>query len=344
MRGRRTRVSSAVAVLILLLGTSNPARADDTTKAESLIREGIELRRAGRDGPALPLFQKAYEIARTPRSAAQLGLCNLALGYWLDAETFLAESLSSPSHPWISQNHETLQASLDQARRNIGELQLVGTPAGAQVLIDRREVGRLPLVGPLHLNAGPHDFELVATGHVSARKTLTVGGGTRETLKLDLARATLPDPPVVKSIAPAAPPLDTSAGPANFPARRPFAWVAGGGAAIALAFAIVETTTWIDKERAFDNHQGVIPSSGRFGNDCGADDPVYGGVGCADLHGELSRARALALVGYGVGVALGVTSGLLFATSSERPPNTELSLSCAPALAGSRGVSCALSF
>jgi len=56
------------------------ARAD-AAEIEALISKGNELRRAGTPGPALPYFQKAYELARTPRTTGQLGLAELAAGY-----------------------------------------------------------------------------------------------------------------------------------------------------------------------------------------------------------------------------------------------------------------------
>src|SRR5688500_10991836 len=56
------------------------------TRVEELIRQGVALRRSGQDQAALPLFQKAHEIGHTPRTAAQLGLVEMALGYVLEAE------------------------------------------------------------------------------------------------------------------------------------------------------------------------------------------------------------------------------------------------------------------
>src|SRR5947208_347598 len=70
-----------VAVVLLRPATAIAADAGD---AEALIREGVALRRAGSDVRALPLFQKAHEIAHTPRTAAQLGLVEFALGYSMD--------------------------------------------------------------------------------------------------------------------------------------------------------------------------------------------------------------------------------------------------------------------
>ena len=68
-----------------LLFVTMPALAAKPTAAdaENYIKRGNELRRSGRDQQALPLFEKAYEVAPSPRTAAQLGLCEVVLGYWL---------------------------------------------------------------------------------------------------------------------------------------------------------------------------------------------------------------------------------------------------------------------
>ncbi|HEY7371522.1 MAG TPA: hypothetical protein VIF57_05035, partial [Polyangia bacterium] len=74
------RVSS-VTLLVALAGLARPARAaTDAEQAEALIREGVQLRAHDKAALALPLFEKAYQISRTPRTAAQLGLCELELG------------------------------------------------------------------------------------------------------------------------------------------------------------------------------------------------------------------------------------------------------------------------
>jgi len=84
-------------MVVACLGVARPsvARADGAPQVEELIRQGIELRQAGQDVRAFPLFQKAYESDRTPRTAGQLGLCELALGYWVESEKHLGEALAS---------------------------------------------------------------------------------------------------------------------------------------------------------------------------------------------------------------------------------------------------------
>src|SRR3954451_11289126 len=106
---------------VAIIWPSAQARGD-AAEVEALIAKGNELRRAGTPGPALPYFQKAYELARTPRTTAQLGLCELAAGYPVEAEEHLAAALQSPNDPSIVKYRQMLADSLKTARSQIGEL------------------------------------------------------------------------------------------------------------------------------------------------------------------------------------------------------------------------------
>src|SRR5262249_50805594 len=83
MRGTNA-LRAALAGLALLLAVAAPARAQqgDPARAEELIKQANDFRRQGHDERAVPLLREAYQIARTPRTAGQLGLAELALGYW----------------------------------------------------------------------------------------------------------------------------------------------------------------------------------------------------------------------------------------------------------------------
>ena len=100
---RIVQIVSAAGLLTCLTSgfgwNARPARAGDSAEAEALIRQGVELRAQKKDERALPLFEKAYQLSRTPRTAGQLGLVEIALGYFVDAEKYLSEALGSPDHP-----------------------------------------------------------------------------------------------------------------------------------------------------------------------------------------------------------------------------------------------------
>src|SRR5262245_713516 len=80
------------------------ARASASNDEDALIRRGLELRRRGDDAAALPHFERAYWLAQSPRSAAQLGFAEQALGRWSDAEVHVAEALRAGDDPWVRKN------------------------------------------------------------------------------------------------------------------------------------------------------------------------------------------------------------------------------------------------
>src|SRR6266705_1743487 len=88
-----------LAPLLAVLIVPAPARADD---ADALIKQGVELRRAGNDQQALERFRRAYDLAPTPRALAQMGLAEQALARWVDGEAHLAKALIAPQDAWIS--------------------------------------------------------------------------------------------------------------------------------------------------------------------------------------------------------------------------------------------------
>jgi hypothetical protein len=350
---------SALTVAVFL--GSVPARAADLESVEKLIRQGVELRHQGHDVQALPLFQKAYSEERTPRAAGQLGLCEMAMGYWLDSERHLGEALSFPEHPWVRRNLNDLTSSLASVRQNIGEVVVEGGPRGAEVLINGKAAGHLPLATPLRLGKGVVDVELRAPGYIPTSRSLKITGAVVERLNLVLAQASpappAPAPPLLSSStetketsgAPTAPvgePIQPGADDGHKAnPRRIAAWTTAGVAGLSLGLGVVETFAWISNQRAFDDHLGPQPSdpSAKRPRDCGSADKDYGGPGCKGLHDDLARARLLTIVGYGLAGVLGLTSAVLFATSRDDRTGTTTAFVCAPSVIGP-GVGCRITF
>src|SRR5262245_26413669 len=218
-------VLGAAALLTIGLGvTARPARAGDSAEAESLIRQGVELRGQKKDERALPLFEKAYQVSRSPRTAGQLGLVEMALGYYVDADKYLSEAVASPDHPWVAKNLATLKAQLAAAKGQIGELFIIGEPVGAEVLVNGKSAGRLPLSGPVRLDKGRVDVQVRAAGYLPSSDTVTMVGGKREDRSYRLKRepvAVAPPPPPPAAPPPPPPATPPPSKPASPPPAAP---------------------------------------------------------------------------------------------------------------------------
>ena len=175
------------AAVLAGVGAQRAALAQPSV-AEDNIRRGNELRRKDLDPKALPLYQKAYDLEPSPRTAAQLGLVEGALGYWLSAERHLKEALVSTRNPWVWRNRTKLRRALANVQASIGEVEVIGGPSGAEVTVNGQRAGLLPLPVPVRAGEGVAQIAVRADGHKEATASATVRGGQRVTVNITLQR------------------------------------------------------------------------------------------------------------------------------------------------------------
>lgn len=230
-------------ILLASLGNAAPAFSQTSEKpAESLIKEGLKLRRAGRDIDALDRMQRAYDLEPTPRAAAQVGLCLQAVGRWTDADLKLSEALSAPDDPWVKKNLATLKDSIESVKVHVGRVEVIGSPEGAEVLIAGKLFGRLPLATPVPVDEGTVDIEARASGHQSMIRTVSVRGGQYQKVVLRLERSM--QPPGIAEAVPAShgrsePEISSNASPTESEAgdqpvyKKAWFWGTVGGLVVA---------------------------------------------------------------------------------------------------------------
>lgn len=352
-----------MAAALLLLAFARPAGAASSwEEAEALIRQALQLRAQNKPDRALPLLEQAYRTARTARTAAHLGLCELELGAFVAAERYLTEGLATPDHPWIAKNKSTLEQQLAHAKTNIGELAISGSPAGAELWVNGNRAGKLPLAVALRLDKGRVEVQVRAPGHLPATDSVTIVGGKQErrtyALAPDPAIARAPAPQEADHTGPLAPPpfvaptaaatATVEAAPADpeSPRRRmrTAAWIAGGAAVGALLLGTVEAFQVASARDAFNNHMGTV--GGVYGKDCGTGSLS---PACKPLKDDYDRAVTLSVVGFATAGALAAGASVLWVLSSPNhslraePTASARALTCVPDPSG-RGVACSLRF
>ena len=218
----RVWVGGLVLFSVLAWGRA-PAHASDAAE-DKLIRQGVEARRRQDDATALNFFQQAYALHHSPRAAAQMGLAEIALGRWPEGAYHLEEAIAARSDPWIQKNAKSLEDMLLRAQREVGRLEVLGSPAGAEVVIGGAVLGTLPLDKPIRVRAGDVQFQLRAPGYIPETRAVHVPAGelTRETVTLSallppsapLPVAPGPSASIVRPVAPEEPPTTPHAGAA----------------------------------------------------------------------------------------------------------------------------------
>ena len=338
----RCRSVRFVVVAGWFLLPSSAARAREPAAVEALIEQANDLRRQGKDGKALPLARKAYDLAGTARTAAQLGLVEVALGYWLPAEQHLLEALASTRDPWIHKNRGELERVLVGVRASIGELQIEGAPPGAEVFVNGQLAGTLPLPRPIRVGDGPVRLEVRARGHVASSQKLIMHKGAAQRVDVRLAR-------LVERSNPSKSAPDTQALPsasllANRPQTDPVsrragyrtaAWVTAAVATAALGVGVAESIVWMTKRDEFDNHTALVhDNSGTVTThkDCGVRNPNRGGDACQGFYDDMNRAKTFAGIGYVSAAILagGATTLFILAHAGKATSTHHAVIACTP--------------
>ncbi len=355
--GRIVRLFIAHAVIVsVCLGRVARAQSD-SAETEALIRQGVALRMKKEDERALPFFQKAYERARTPRTAGQLGLAEMSIGYWTDAERHLAEALETTDHPWIAKNRKTLEDTLAQVRVNIGEVSIAGSPAGASVSLNGRPVGTLPLPAALRVNRGVIEITIRAPGYVASAQSIRLAGQERQRLTVALEKMPVPGlgarvdgEPQQGGMKRVGEPLNRDSATKDKPgmgSQRKWAWGMAIGGALAMGFGAAETVVWQKKRIDFNNHQAPPPDNPNVTDrtmwirDCNRDLADRGSAMCKSLYDSSRHAEVWSFVGYSVGAALVAGSAILF-MGDDAPEVRGTAAACAPFLGP--GLACSLAF
>ena len=140
------------------------------------MAEGVRLRKAHDHTGALDLFRRAYQMGPGPKTAAQLGLCEMAVAQFVEAEAHLGEALRSTSDPWVNENRAVLYDALNSTKNFLGT---TGSrrPAGRRRGRGRRAHGRPSAPAPPAAH-GQRPGGLRA-GHRPRLRALAAGGAHR---------------------------------------------------------------------------------------------------------------------------------------------------------------------
>ena len=364
---RRIEVVCVAALLIAGLDLPRANGAGSNDDAEKLIRHGIQLRKTHDDESAAREFQKAYDLVHTPRAAGQLGLAEQALGRWEDAERHVGEALRATDDAWVTKNQTSLAGALGIIQGHLGRIEVTGDPEGAEVSVNGRPAGRLPLADAVAVSAGEVDVDLRAPGYVPAQRTLTIVAGQYQRLVMHLAKenagpvgASEQPKPVGgesggaggTSVAPGsavAPGPIRSVDPVGPSAARTVVkWSAAGAAGLGLVVGVVATILHSQNVSAFDNNPANCGDDNGKAFINGTKPPVPGPASCQNSLDAYRSDKTWEIVGYVGAGAFAVTWLVLQLTegSSPSPMSVEHAWAmplCAPSSAG-LGLSCVTRF
>jgi hypothetical protein len=321
---------------------------------DALIRQGVERRQLGDNQGAYRLFMRAYNVRRTARAAAQLGTCEFEIGLWVESEAHITEALRASNDRWIQQHWDELGDLMGRLRQVLGRLEVVGRPAGAEVEVAGRSVGRLPLEGPLRMVRGEVAVRVTAPGFQPYQRSVNVVANELAQVVVELDRAdgrvaTLPPartgtpypPPGGHGGSSSNPVLDV--GPVDSDWRVPAGWASAGVAALLGAGAGASWAVYYVNAKRFNDFRDAPFTADKRCNQGAV--RAAGGGPCADWLSTAQTAKTLTIAG-GVGAgAAAIAAVIFFSTASpngEKRVQRSWNLACAPG--AGLGAACAVSF
>lgn len=167
---------------------ADAAESGDAPEVERLVASAISLRADGKDREALAVLRQAAQIA--PRSLrVQVHLSNVyqALGEWLLADELLRQALAAPHDPYIQRHRQALAEARSVIDDHLGKLEVVGEPPGAEVRLNGRQIGTLPLSEAVPVTVGSYTLEVRMPGHYTVSRPLSIAARdhVRESIRLE---------------------------------------------------------------------------------------------------------------------------------------------------------------
>jgi hypothetical protein len=161
-------------------------------RAAALVDEGMALQAAGSLQPALDKYKEAQTIHPTARAQAQMGLTQETLGDLGAAERDLAQALGMRKEPWIKENRRRLQAALRRVKQRLATLDIQGSPAGAEVIVNARSQGTLPLPTAVRVAGGTITVQAKKEGYADFEQVLDLPARGKRVIRIDMAQAPVP--------------------------------------------------------------------------------------------------------------------------------------------------------
>jgi hypothetical protein len=299
--------SLRISVVVLGLFASVGRAVADESAAHSLLAAGIAAREKGDYRAALQLFQQAHQLEPSPMTLGQMGSVEYFLGRWEDTDEHLRAALANPSDSWVVRYRPMIDKALGEAREHLGELALIGGAPGAQVFVNGRMRGVLPLAKPLRITAGEAAVQVTAAGFQPFVGSTTVMAGITNTLSVTMEKLRLVETPAAAA----------GANEEGSSKLRVAAWAAGAAAVAGVGVGIVGQLVRNGRLDDFNRSCRLDATNGnkptRYPAGGTTADP------CQGLYDSWNSSKPWPIIGYSAAGALAVTSAVLFLVSRSEP-------------------------
>jgi len=314
----------------------SPVGSDEerAREAERLARKAI---RDGRKEEAIERYRAAWGHFKDPWYQCDMGGIEAEMGRARDATqslTLCLRLLKPEAKEAIGRKVERI---LGEVRAQVGALHVEANVPEAEVAVDGKVLGKLPLPDPIFVDPGSHTVEVRAPGYQSDVRVavLSAGGSLRIPMRLEPMRVEVGRPPELDPVEPkpkpkeeARPPViaplsasakapdpilarDRVPEPANAPVR---AAVILTGLGLSVGGAVAGTAGFMAADAAGEEAKAMYRDLTNGSSVCEREAPGP----CEDAESRIDRAKGLTAVAV-AGVALSAIGGALIVYELVRP-------------------------
>ncbi len=225
----RRRVQLLVPIIVsLAVIAPGVVRADEKDVAREKFKEGVALVERADYINALTRFEESYRLYPNGTSLINIAMCLKELDRYVKSITAFERFLDEYGPTADPDRKEKAAAAIAEMEKLIGSLHITGAPDGAEIVVDGRSRGQMPLEEPLALDPGEHMVELKRDGYDSLNTSVSIASGEQTAVEAAL----VPIEPMNRSmVEPAAPPPDRPASPGVRPPDAKRVWLLGTGIA-----------------------------------------------------------------------------------------------------------------
>lgn len=162
-----------------------PAKTPEQKEADRHFKSGVALFGEQKFGEALAEFERAYEIAPAPIVLYNIAACHRELSHYAEAVKYYRRFLDEGQDKAPADRIVAAKAELDGILQRIARV-TVNAPDGAEVLVDGKSIGTMPLDMPLIVAPGEHKVVVHLDGKKDGDKNLRVASGDEVEVKIKL--------------------------------------------------------------------------------------------------------------------------------------------------------------
>ena len=164
-------------------------------EASNHFKRGLQLFDDGEYTLALVEFERAYQLAPNFRALYNIALVDMQLGRYADASRTLEQYLHDGGDGVPPTRRAEVTKTLNDLKIRTATIEISMNVAGAEVTLDGKAIDAARLRGPTVIDAGEHTLRATAPGYLATDKTVTLAGGDKASVRLELRAFNQPQKP-----------------------------------------------------------------------------------------------------------------------------------------------------